>query len=346
MATSLIPSVPFSQEEDNYTRMQMIIQKVCRKILIKYLEKKVGYIAPGDSIDQFLANQKVKITKGNEGRRYTPRFFPLDSNGHPIPANPQNWDIQMLSFILKGFCKPSPADSADIDFMREKRNYLSHLGNPEVADNIFTTFESDLHGIIKRLCGYLQDTQLEEEIKADLKAVHNRLSENLVDAYKALHRENHIEHDVRTLRKGQVTSVKVGCVEFSIQFHTLPTCLSYIDDVEEGKLDTIFEPLQAVFRQEFNNDKIELSFIMTCDQLQECITKICNGLRLQNASSDTFAKESHTRKNEHIRDKKSPDETKRSETKPTDYERYQKQSGDPFPPPVLTERTSPTREMY
>ncbi|WAR29532.1 hypothetical protein MAR_003100 [Mya arenaria] len=211
MATASFASVACCKEEENFTRMQMTIKKVCHKVLREYLVKKVYNIAPSVSIDHFLATNRTCLTRGRYGRLYEKRYFPLDANNQPIPTNLQDWDIQMLSFTLNNCCNLSQAETDDIDFIKDKRNYLCHLGKPEVADHLYTAFRSALVGTFKRMFSFLGNSKFEEEIKEDLETVDNRLPEHLVDFYKASHREN-----VETLEKFDIVQQELNNIRSEI----------------------------------------------------------------------------------------------------------------------------------
>ncbi|XP_052785629.1 uncharacterized protein LOC128221190 isoform X2 [Mya arenaria] len=249
MATASFASVACCKEEENFTRMQMTIKKVCHKVLREYLVKKVYNIAPSVSIDHFLATNRTCLTRGRYGRLYEKRYFPLDANNQPIPTNLQDWDIQMLSFTLNNCCNLSQAETDDIDFIKDKRNYLCHLGKPEVADHLYTAFRSALVGTFKRMFSFLGNSKFEEEIKEDLETVDNRLPEHLVDFYKASHREN-----VETLEKFDIVQQELNNIRSEQSEH------KQITETNTETLKKILDVLEEIYSVTPDNakDKLEL----------------------------------------------------------------------------------------
>ncbi|XP_052785630.1 uncharacterized protein LOC128221190 isoform X3 [Mya arenaria] len=258
MATASFASVACCKEEENFTRMQMTIKKVCHKVLREYLVKKVYNIAPSVSIDHFLATNRTCLTRGRYGRLYEKRYFPLDANNQPIPTNLQDWDIQMLSFTLNNCCNLSQAETDDIDFIKDKRNYLCHLGKPEVADHLYTAFRSALVGTFKRMFSFLGNSKFEEEIKEDLETVDNRLPEHLVDFYKASHREN-----VETLEKFDIVQQELNNIRSEISVGKIIAKNCRNKQEEEKVTDAVVQS----FSRNGLNDRIG-------NPLQRCIEKL------------------------------------------------------------------------
>ncbi|XP_052786878.1 uncharacterized protein LOC128222090 isoform X2 [Mya arenaria] len=197
MATASICPASFGQEEINYTKMQMIIQKVCHKVLVEYLLKYIKDKHPGDSVDVFLSNNENTVNGGRDSYLYEKRYFPKDTNKQPVSTNVHKWDIQMLYFVLTRCCNLKHLEM-DLTFIKDKRNYLCHLGEPKVPDGKFTSFKQDIDPILGRSFKCFGD-KFEKEITEDMAIIDSHLTEQLIDAYQALHREHFVAEQIKCL---------------------------------------------------------------------------------------------------------------------------------------------------
>ncbi|WAR30172.1 hypothetical protein MAR_003740 [Mya arenaria] len=154
----------------------------------------------------------------------------------------------------------------------------------------------------------ISNKQFEEEIQSDMYAIESPISEQLIFAYKAIHREDITKQMLenlcsecttgqivlnktrtkkeednvtqaivqRSTENGMITSLRVGCIEFTIHFNSFDSCLQFLEDVVSAKVAIHFKPLVKVLRELFGNKRLELDVSVPEDQLLECFANICN----------------------------------------------------------------------
>jgi len=175
------------EEEENFTRLVLLITKPCQKLLRACFERSVQATSPGQTIDVFLNNNRKSILQTIHGKHYKAKYFPQGG-----ATSLDDWDILMLCHMATYL--PPTVISPHLPAIKEMRNTMSHSTSGMVPSNEYLTHRKQIQDFIDAGLNYLNVHTFRTEISEEVRTIEMPIDSNTFEVFKlALNMFSHSE---------------------------------------------------------------------------------------------------------------------------------------------------------
>ncbi|WAR01587.1 PAR14-like protein [Mya arenaria] len=169
----------YTNEDENFTRLQLLLMKCGTPVAVELLIDRKNALSPSTykpdpwTLHEFLKDKEDSITKRiktqhiMKQKSILEKLFPKDQND----LNPNEWDLPLLIFVITTCCQMSSGDFIvqHLYKMKEVRNTLCHTNRPSISTAKYETMRDRVHGAIKEILNYIDNSSLRERIKEEMR---------------------------------------------------------------------------------------------------------------------------------------------------------------------------------
>ncbi|XP_052813655.1 uncharacterized protein LOC128240807 isoform X2 [Mya arenaria] len=172
----------FSEEfgGENYAKIckiQAIVVEVQKALLVQ--ETRIN----GNTIDQFLLNNKKDILNFDIGKRFNTVLFPKGNQTTDL----DKWDLTLFCLILGNVCKLPSTQDNDVNQVRITRNVIHHLPKPSISDSDYLKFANVFKKFIANALNYMNDQNLKAIINQKVDKAELPVCSEAVEAFQMSH---------------------------------------------------------------------------------------------------------------------------------------------------------------
>ncbi|WAR01581.1 Y3295-like protein [Mya arenaria] len=169
----------YTNEDENFTRLLLLLMKCGTPVAVELLIDRKNALSPSTykpdpwTLHEFLKDKEDSITKRiktqhiMKQKSILEKLFPKDQND----LNPNEWDLPLLIFVITTCCQMSSGDFIvqHLYKMKEVRNTLCHTNRPSISTAKYETMRDRVHGAIKEILNYIDNSSLRERIKEEMR---------------------------------------------------------------------------------------------------------------------------------------------------------------------------------
>jgi len=186
-------------EEENFTRLFLLLEKPCLKLMRALFVRRLQETNPGISVDAFLHNNRVDLLRTRHGQNNRNKYFPIGTG-----TDLHTWDIAMLYNMTCFYCPATPERMKGLlNAIKRMRDKLCHRGNPCVSKNQYDTYRQRVNDFLEYGLNYLDDNILRNEIAEDVAKIEQPMAREFVEFHKRIHNVYQEDYSLREVVEGK-----------------------------------------------------------------------------------------------------------------------------------------------